>query len=349
MSTQAPVSAPTKLGKQLRELPKQPSEQFWQRYSPHHELPISGISSIALHVFIGSLVVVGAVWLGQAKAKDKMPVPFGMVQISDTPDGESGNDKMVSGEQVASNLPPIPTTPRQDWKLPPLPNEPMPGLNIPVKEGIDVGSVLKENEEARKRIREMPALDRRLLDELANKQAAKDGTGQQGKKGTKGGPEKGDPKADGVVNNERVNRKLRWIMNFSTTDGRDYLKQLEDLGAKLAIPLKGEKYLLINDLSKPAKTETVDDLSSLNLIWWTDNTEKSVEGLTKALKIKETPAIIIAFFPKELEDRLAKMELAFAEKNGYKSVDEVGETTYRIKQVKSKYEPVVVDQRYKNP
>jgi hypothetical protein len=225
----------------------------------------------------------------------------------------------------------------------------VPSLNVPVKEEIDFDPFLRQNEEARRRIREMPALERALLEGLANKPGAKAGTGQEGKEGTKGGPELGDPKGTRKVNNERIKRKLRWIMNFNTIDGSDYLKQLEDLGAKLAVPLKGEKYLLINDLGKPAKTETVDDLSGLDLIWWTDDSAKSVEELTKALKIKETPKIVIAFFPKEFEDRLAKMELAFAEKKGRKSVDEIGETQYQIKRVKSKYEPIVVDQRYKSP
>jgi hypothetical protein len=354
MSTQAPVSTSVKSAKQPRELPKQPSEQFWQRYSPHHEFPISSVSSIALHIFIGSLVVVGAVWLGQAKAKDEMPLPFGMLQVGNSVDGESGNDKTVKGEQVASSLPPTPSSPRQDLKLPPLPNEPMPSLQLPVKEGIDFDPFLRQNEDARERIRQMPALERGLSDGLANKQGAKDGTGHQGKEGAKGGPELGVPKGIGKVNNERVKRKLRWVINFSTIDGSDYLKQLEVLGAKLAVPLKTEKYLLINDLSKPAKMDTVDDLSKLDLIWWTDDSAKSVEGLTKALKLKETPDKIIAFFPKEFEDRLAKMELAFAEKNGHKSIEEVGETVFAVKrvegkQVKSKYQPVVLDQRYKTP
>jgi hypothetical protein len=312
-------------------------------------LPISSISSIAFHVFIGSLLVVGAVWLGQARAKDRMPLPFGMLQIGNSADGESGNDNTTSGEQVAGSLPLIPSPPRQELQLQPLPNEPMPSLDVSVKKGIDLEPTLRQNEEARERIRKLPVIEQSLMNGLASKQGAKDGTGEKGKKGIRGGPEKGDPKSDGVVNNERVKRKLRWIMNFSTLDGSDYLKQLGDLGAKLAVPLKGEKYLLINDLSKPAKTETVDDLSGLNLIWWTDDSAKSIEGLTKALKLKETPDKVIAFFPRELEDRLAKMELDYAEKNGHKSADEIGETQYQIMRVQSKYEPVVVDQRYKNP
>jgi hypothetical protein len=108
MSTQAPVSAPTKLSNQPRELPKEPTERFWIRYSPHHELPISSISSIAFHVFIGSLLVVGAVWLGQAKAKDNMPLPFGMLQIGNSPGRRIRKRKngewRTGGKQVVANL-----------------------------------------------------------------------------------------------------------------------------------------------------------------------------------------------------------------------------------------------------
>jgi hypothetical protein len=34
-----------------------PAEQFWQRYSPHYEAPISGISSVVLHLLPFALLV----------------------------------------------------------------------------------------------------------------------------------------------------------------------------------------------------------------------------------------------------------------------------------------------------
>lgn len=351
MSTRSNVSPPANSGKRLRELPKQPAQQFWQRYSPHHEFPLSGISSIALHLGIGGLVIAGAFWMGQARAKDEMPLPFGTVQVGNSVDGESGTEETAKGEQVAEPLPPSPSLLGKDKPLPPLPMDPIPPLVVPITKNIDFDSFLKENEAARQKIKEMPQLERSLLDGLVNGRGVKDGTGQEGKEGTKGGPEKGDPKGSRGIINERAKRQLRWTMNFSTYDGNDYLKQLEDLGAKLAIPLKsqGQKYLLINDLTRPSKTETVEDLGKLGLISWTDDSKNSIEGLTKTLKIKEKPTKVIAFFPLELEERLAKMELAYAERNGHKTVDEIGETVFQVKGVKSKYQPVVLDQRYKQP
>ena len=35
-----------------REVPARPDERFWQRYSPHHEFPLSSVSSVMLHALI---------------------------------------------------------------------------------------------------------------------------------------------------------------------------------------------------------------------------------------------------------------------------------------------------------
>jgi hypothetical protein len=349
MSPQTPVPKSNSMTKPPRVLPQQPAEQFWQRYSPHHEFSLSSLSSIAVHLGIIGVVIAGAFWLGQARATDRIPLPFGTVQIGDSPDGESGTEKTAKGEQVESRLPPGLFGERPDKPLPTLPKEPMPPLEIHVQSEIDIQSYLEQNEKARQKIKSMQPLERGHLDGLANKPGVKDGTAQEGKKGTKGGPEKGDPDAKGKAINEQIKRQLRWFMNFNTFDSNDYLKQLEDLGAKLAFPVKGEnqKYLLINDLAKSGKTKIVDDLGLPGLIWWTDVNSRSIEGLVRTLKIREVPDKVIAFFPHELEDRLVKMELAYAEKNGHKSVDDIDETKFQVKRVKSKYQPVVLDQRYK--
>ncbi len=162
--------------------------------------------------------------------------------------------------------------------------------------------------------------------------------------------EKSDPKDFPKIDKDRINRKNRWVMNFSTFDGKDYANQLKDLGAIIAVPITGDKmeYLLINDLADPKKRETVKDLTNLNRIWWTDDYERSVKELSKTLKIDPVPKLIIAFFPKDLEDQLSEMELNYAKKNGMKTVEDISETTFQVKRGKSKnYEPIVHEQKYK--
>ena len=63
--------------------PQPPEERFWQRYSPHHELPLSGAGSFALHlVVLGVLLLflVGIIpnWLGTAKHALPVEAVLGM-------------------------------------------------------------------------------------------------------------------------------------------------------------------------------------------------------------------------------------------------------------------------------
>jgi hypothetical protein len=350
MSTQETILESAKSAKQPRTLPRQPAQQFWRRYSPHHELPLSGISSIAMHVFIGGLVIIAAVWWSRSKAENDKPLSFGTLEIADDGDAIKGETKETGRQpegQIADT--PITSSTKSGPVIPPLPIEPKPSLDLPIKESPDYESIIKDNKIAGERIANMPPFEKGLLDNLNGKGGPNRDPGREDKPGPNKNPPPGDPNGPPNIKNVHVERQLRWTMNFNTRDGVDYAKQLQDLGAKVAVPLKGEKskYLLINDLAKPKKTETVEDLASLKLIWWTDDKARSVEELAKTLEIKPVPSIIIAFFPRDLEDRLVEMELAYAKKNDHKSVDEIAETTFQVKRSKNKYDPVVVDQRYK--
>src|SRR5438128_557310 len=55
MTTSAPVANPRVLSQPL--IP--PEEKFWQRYSPHNEAPLSGVTSTVIHVLaIGLLLLI---------------------------------------------------------------------------------------------------------------------------------------------------------------------------------------------------------------------------------------------------------------------------------------------------
>src|SRR5262245_25138569 len=78
-------SAPSASKKPAGLLP--PEEKFWQRYSQHHELPLSTLGSVTLHALVGVfLVVVVAHYL--ARSHDKEPLPIEAITI----DGGGGGD-----------------------------------------------------------------------------------------------------------------------------------------------------------------------------------------------------------------------------------------------------------------
>src|SRR5439155_4446207 len=59
-----------------------PEEQFWNRYSPHHEAPLSGVTSTILHL-LALLLLLGIIWMQNMLKTDELynPVPVDVVRM----------------------------------------------------------------------------------------------------------------------------------------------------------------------------------------------------------------------------------------------------------------------------
>ena len=137
-------------------------------------------------------------------------------------------------------------------------------------------------------------------------------------------------------------RLLRWRIVFDTRDGEGYARQLEALGAVLAIPTgDGNKYAVIRDLGKRPVQPAPEDLSRVRHIFWLEDNERSVAGLAKALGLKKAPGHVVVFLPKYVEDVLLRKELAHA---GRKE-EAIAETTFRFVRTEAGYQLRVASQR----
>src|SRR6476659_7637751 len=83
-----------------------PDEKFWVKYSPHHELPISGMASLAWHTLAVVLIVLVA-WVIGNRGQDDMPLE--MIQIGgsgggggDRRDFGPGNDRTAAAVEAAT-------------------------------------------------------------------------------------------------------------------------------------------------------------------------------------------------------------------------------------------------------
>src|SRR5262249_35110115 len=124
----------------------------------------------------------------------------------------------------------------------------------------------------------------------------------------------------------RAARKLRWTIMFNTVSGYDYLRQLDSLGAILAVKAPdGELKTIRNLMQRPAKLE-VEDLQKLNRIFWIDDKPETVEQLVQALGLPFTPPQIIALFPYKFERELLDKELKFRNRKEA----EIQETRFQI-------------------
>src|SRR5262249_8966395 len=124
-------------------------------------------------------------------------------------------------------------------------------------------------------------------------------------------------------------------------DGADYARQLDALGAILAVPEEDGEYRVFRDLKKRPVEGKIEDLSKIDRIFWVDDRAMSVGPLGKALGLKADPARVIAFFPERFEKDLYEKELKF--KNRKES--ENAETRFRIIRKGKDYSVVVESQR----
>src|SRR5437764_7183293 len=95
-----------------------PEEKFWQRYSPHNEAPLSGVTSTVIHVLVIGLLLLIVYVHGMMKLDDTArPLPVDVMKLGTAkgsqPDaGGEGNgggdeiDRVGGGEKQRGPLPP---------------------------------------------------------------------------------------------------------------------------------------------------------------------------------------------------------------------------------------------------
>jgi hypothetical protein len=113
-----------------------PDENFWQRYSPHYEFPLSSVTSAAIHIIAIALIVVGIVALlnGWWKSKEPPSIEPIVLVVGGDPKGDgpsAGTPAQPSTEAVdpqadlgnPSRLPKLPELPRDKAAPVPLSND----------------------------------------------------------------------------------------------------------------------------------------------------------------------------------------------------------------------------------
>jgi hypothetical protein len=323
-----------------RPLPRLPDERFWQRYSRHHEAPLSGMTSIALHGAAVMLVILASVFsFGRRSSEDPLAVGVAYLDKSDAQVPGTGIGDQVGPPQEGrpdAAAPPQaepPTTPPETAPRPELPKPKLPPIDLP---GLDpMGGDDRPIPDSRDRTRPFKPLSPAERPPHVGP--------RDGKPGVPGGT--GDKLGQNGGGGRPVNpRQLRWTLRFDTdADGIEYARQLQALGAKLAIRIPGEtpRYEVAEDLKQRPVEFQPSDLSDLKTIWWIDDDKDSIAALAKALQLKKVPERIIAFFPKDMEEKLADLERKF---KGKKEAD-IKETVFEVRRTGKKYEPVVVSQR----
>lgn len=305
-----------------------PAECFWHRYSRNYELPLSGIVSAMLHTGTLAALLLGV--LSLFGDQQNSAVSIDVVAINEG-GGQEGHDtepllgSHPSGEVtdvVAPRFEPPNLTDAAAKANVPMPS--MPTLQLPDESG----DLLVSKTPSRPLPRLAPLL-----------KGSPDGTAKKGS----GTPGKG-PGRGGRILTEREKRQYRWTMLFRTADARDYLRQLQALGAILGVQQKDQNIALITDLSRrPVNLQRAE--KHPDRIFWMDDNPQSVAGMAAELRLQTVPWRIIAYFPESLENRLLAKELEYGRRHGRKTESAIRETKFQITFRAGETRLEVVDQK----
>jgi hypothetical protein len=328
-----------------------PDEEFWVRYSPHHEFPLSTVTSIALHVLVVVLILL-CIWVGWKLGwmDDNRSVPVDAVVLEDAGGGGGKTGGVGSGPGDGDPPPPEEATNQEK----PDPKQPV--FNVPDFSG-DPLELPKLTTDKGERVVPMPgnnsafAALEKLDKEVRKKLFVAAGEGKGGK-GSGGGQDSGKDTGTGAGTGSGTGkisrtqqRMLRWTMIFNTDDGNDYARQLNALGAIVAFQDSGnqDQYRVVRNLTaKPASAE-VEDITQIKRIFWVDDKPRSVSSLALALGIKPTPQFFAMFFPAQLEQDLLKLELGYRGK----TEEEIDSTRFVVKRTGGSYKVEVEGQTLK--
>jgi hypothetical protein len=294
-----------------------PEEEFWDRYNKRLEFPLSTVATVLLHVLVGTVIVLILLKMESTEDRSSVDVKMmdvtGMDEFGDGSVGAGGRDdpiieKMNEDPATAAiaslaNPSDLPQIKEKTIKLiDPTGNLPITAANAAAYEGLD------------------EAVRKKLL-------GAQRGTGPGVGKGSDTTPGAGP---GGAGANSTLGRNMRWTLRFKITSGRDYLKQLETMGAKILVPMPGtDKVMLIENLANPGNTRILgpDQLGGYaDLLKFWDGRRDAVGGIAGALALDFTPKSFCAVFTKDFENELALKETNYNQKRP----DEIEETVFRV-------------------
>lgn len=320
-------------------------EPFWNRYSAHHEFPLSTAVSISLHVLALILLIVAGWWITSMIEKSKLEVGT----LETTFAGGGGNrqgEGKAPGDRPPVSAPENVENPGLETPKPPGEVTPLDPLKKKIVDPLDVvledpnGRTINQANEA---VQALKKLSTDARSKLFNSIGPGKGLGGPGKDG---GKDTGNDKGEGAFQgpgkgkfSSRQQRVLRWVMRFNTLNGNDYRRQLAGLGAILAFPQPDGGYMVYRDLRAPAKGE-VEDIASIKRIFWVDEKKDSIRSLASAMEVPMPDGPIVAFFPEKLEAELLRIELKY---KGKKEED-IKETHFKINSRGGSYVPEVVEQ-----
>lgn len=306
-----------------------PAEQFWVDYNSHSEFPISAVLSVLLHVVVGAVIVF--VLFGLMNGGYDRSTP--QTRVISLEGGDNDRGEGIAGDRNDSPLQVDNKTFTEAFRQAVPVQTTLPEIKI------NAAKVIQTIDPSAIAISEPAAIswglaNQTLLRKLNNQAGA--------------GNKAGTPGSTGKADDSPLKRSLRWVLRFKTAGGQDYINQVAAMGAKIAVPMlpKEEELLLFEDVKNPTNRHVASREEIANLAGWvkfSDVRRESVKQVAEALKLDFQPRSFWAFFPKSIEEELARKETGFANRR----VENIAETVFNITIRGGTYEATVCEQKAK--
>jgi hypothetical protein len=307
---------------------KPPDEKTWKYYSQHHEMPVSGISSLAVHILVVAIIIVGGLLAAKFAAGDK-PVDIEVAEApggGGLPEGDASSKGMATphGDETASDVKqlaqpkPVEPTPQLE-QIKPVEKTPL-TPEAPAQRAIQ--------DDSQKALAAVSQQAQQMEQALSQASGSTPGRGQGGPgggggKGSGYGTGEGSGSGPGSLT-QTEKRRRRWVLNFQVRDAVDHLNQFAALGAILAIPEPEGGFRVFKNLrGRHPRGEHVDNLENIHRLGFADQEPGTARELGRELGMP-APPYLLAFFPKSAEEKMAALEQALY----HRPEDEIQTKTY---------------------
>ncbi len=320
---------------------------FWKRYSPRGEFPLSFTISVVLHIAVVFTVLYVLVRLNSENEGDgNKPSQMDIVQIESGGGGlgdigsigigknKTGVSGRTEGIPDGSRAPTGELAKIQDFKF----NDVKPDATLVDP---DDPNITKDDGDPFEAIERQRIAAEKILNSQYVDRNAKSGVGDGFKGGSKGGPPggaggppgpglgKGTGGGTGGTLNEQRRHELKWQI-LASEDGEVHIRKLQALKVTLLVELPSMRgYALRYDLSKPGlQPEKIKFVDDPNKVRWQNKTPKELVALATVLRLPEVPVRSVIYLPLDLEADMARRELSHqgrAEWEIYKTIWDVRE------------------------
>ena len=334
-----------------------PDEQFWERYSPHHEFPLASVTSLLIHGLAIGIMVLGGLWYLLARESEThKPPTMDVVQLAggDGLEGLAG-DTSVQGDPKGNLTEVVPLQPNNTQaELAPIKSNnlkeaPRVELELPEVGPMDIKTDL---ESALAKLAK-EAADQATKEPTAVKKIAMPGVGLT--KGNSnqtniGGPGKGAKGVGsgkgGVSGRNKTKAEIyasRWHFDISGS-GKDHANKLAAVGVTLAVYHPNGQYLFVQDLRRrPVDLQPGNLEKFKDAVQWENTNPGSLYNLARELKLPYIPAKVVMLLPRDREEKMADEEFRFAKSAG-RNPQEIRITFFDFRLQNGVYEPVILKQ-----